>query len=99
MRKSKSLKINSDLSTLMNVGAATYQDLLLLEIKSINDLACACPDELYTRLQKITGRPHDPCVWDVFAAIINEARTGKKEPWWRWTKIRKQRQSTGTFCT
>ncbi|GAN29924.1 helix-hairpin-helix domain-containing protein [Legionella pneumophila] len=39
-----------------------------------------------------------PCVWDVFAAAINEARTGEKQPWWQWTKIRKKRQLEGTFC-
>jgi hypothetical protein len=99
MHKTKSPKINSELLTLMNVGTATCQDLRLLGIKSIHDLACACPDELYTRLQKITGHPHDPCVWDIFAAAINEARTGEKKRWWQWTKIRKQRQSEGTFCT
>ena len=92
MRKTKPSKIDSELLTLMNVGVATYHDLQLLGITSIKDLASACPDELYTRLQKITGHPHDPCVWDIFAAAINEARTGKKERWWKWTKIRKQRQ-------
>jgi hypothetical protein len=61
----------------MNVGPATYQDLQLLGIETINDLANACPDKLYTRLQKITDQPHDPCVWDIFAAAIHEARTGK----------------------
>ncbi len=44
------------------------------------------------RLQKITGQRHDPCVWDVFAAIIHEARTGIKQPWWEWTAVRKKRQ-------
>ncbi|HDV5789202.1 TPA: Mitomycin resistance protein mcrB, partial [Legionella pneumophila] len=50
------------------------------------------------RLQQITDQSHDPCVWDVFAAAINEARTGEKQPWWQWTKIRKKRQLEGTFC-
>ena len=82
----------------MNVGTATYKDLQLLEINSIQQLADACADELYIRLQRITGRAHDPCVWDVFAAAITEARTGKKQPWWELTKIRKKRQLEGTFC-
>jgi hypothetical protein len=83
MRKTKSPKINSELLTLMNVGTATCQDLYLLGITSINELANACADELYIRLQKITGKSHDPCVWDVFAAAINEAQTGEKERWWK----------------
>ena len=75
----------------MNVGKATYQDLMLLEINSIAELANADADELYARIQTLTGKKHDPCVWDVFAAIIHEARTGIKQPWWQWTAIRKQR--------
>ncbi|HAU1153281.1 TPA: Mitomycin resistance protein mcrB [Legionella pneumophila] len=86
------------LLSLMNVGEATYKDLQLLEINSIPQLAAACADELYLRLQQITGQSHDPCVWDVFAAAINEARTGQKQPWWEWTKIRKKKQLEETFC-
>lgn len=81
----------------MNVGVATYKDLQLLEINSVQNLANACPDELYARLQRVTDKPHDPCVWDIFAAAIHEARTGKKQSWWEWTKIRKERQAKGIF--
>jgi nucleotidyltransferase/DNA polymerase involved in DNA repair len=84
--------VASDLTQLMNVGPATYQDLTLLGVTSLAELAKADADELYARLQAITGKPHDPCVWDVFAAIIHEAKTGEKQPWWMFTKIRKQRQ-------
>ncbi|HAT1596441.1 TPA: Mitomycin resistance protein mcrB [Legionella pneumophila] len=97
MTKNK-FKATHPLLSLMNVGEATYKDLQLLEINSIQQLANACADELYLRLQQITGQSHDPCVWDVFAAAINEARTGQKQPWWEWTKIRKKRQLEGTFC-
>ena len=58
----------------------------------------ALHDELYLRLQNITKKSHDPCVWDIFAAIINEARSGQGASWWEWTKIRKKRQDEGTFC-
>ena len=98
MTKTKSANTKHELLSLMNVGAATLQDFQLLEIQSIAELANACPDELYIRLQILTGRPHDPCVWDVFASAISEAKTGKKQPWWEWTKVRKQRQSDGSFC-
>lgn len=92
MTKTKSCKTKSELLQLMNVGTATYKDLQLLGIKTTAELANKSADELYRKLQIITGKPQDPCVWDVFAAAINEARTGKKEPWWHWTKIRKKRQ-------
>lgn len=84
--------MQSELLTLKNVGPATYKDLCRLGIKSIKQLAKADPDKLYSRLQKLTNTKQDPCVWDVFAAIIHEAKTGEKQPWWEWTKVRKARQ-------
>ncbi len=83
------MKRTSELLTLMNVGPATLKDLHLLGITSITQLSKQNPDHLYEKLQKITGQKHDPCVWDVFAAIIHEAQTGEKTPWWEWSKIRK----------
>jgi len=83
----------NELLYLMNVGPATYKDLDVLGISSIQQLSKANPDELYSRLEAITGHPHDPCVWDVFAAIIHEARTGEKTPWWQWTALRKSREN------
>ena len=90
MAKKSSAK--NELLSLMNLGPATQKDLVLLGITTIADLAQANPDELYERLQKITGIKHDPCVWDVFAAIIHEANTGEKLPWWHWTPIRKAKK-------
>lgn len=81
----------NELFSLMNVGPATYKDLEILGITSIHQLSKEDPDELYARLQKLTGQRHDPCVWDVFAAIIHEAKTGEKTPWWQWTAIRKRK--------
>ena len=83
----------------MNVGKATLQDLHLLNIQTIEQLSKANPDELYTRLEAITKKHHDPCMWDVFAAIIHEARTGQKSPWWNWTAVRKQKQITHPLCS
>lgn len=64
--------------SLANVGPATFDDLQLLGITTLEQLAHANPDELYLRIQEITQVKQDPCVWDVFAAIIHEARTGEK---------------------
>ncbi|MBB71471.1 MAG: Mitomycin resistance protein mcrB [Legionellales bacterium] len=85
------------LSDLKNVGPATLKDFEILGINTVAELAEANPDELYQRLQDITGQPHDPCVWDVFAATIHEAQTGERQAWWEWTKIRKRRQAAGEF--
>lgn len=81
----------SELLTLNNVGPQTLADLQLLGIATIDELAECCPDELFQRLQAMTNDAHDPCVWDVFAAIIHEAKTGEKTSWWAWTKVRKAR--------
>lgn len=86
------------LLALANVGPATRADLALLGVHSVADLAGQDADELYLRLNRITGVRQDPCVWDVFAAAIHQARTGEAGPWWHWTPERKRRQAAGTFC-
>lgn len=82
-----------------NIGPATRKDLDRLSIATPTDLAGSDADELYLRLGTLTGERQDPCVWDVFAAIIHQARTGEPSPWWSWTAERKRRQAAGTFCT
>jgi len=81
--------MSKELLSLKNVGKATLGDLQLLGINNIDQLKKQNPDHLYAKLQMITGIKQDPCVWDVFAAIIHEAKTGEKLPWWHWSKIRK----------
>lgn len=87
-----------ELLSLMNIGPAMRADLALLDIENKAQLAKHEPDEMYIRLIKVTGKHQDPCVWDVFAAAIHEARTGEKQPWWHWTPERKQRQAENKFC-
>ncbi len=84
-------KAKHELFQLKNVGPATFKDLQLLGIQSITELKTQNPDHLYAEIQRITQTKHDPCVWDVFAAIIHEAKTGEKLPWWHWSPIRKKR--------
>jgi len=85
------------LRQLANVGPAIRRDLSLLGIDTVDQLASQNADELYLRLQVLTQSDQDPCVWDTFAAIIHEARTGERTPWWHWTPIRKERQKAGSF--
>lgn len=80
-----------------NVGPATRADLAVLGIKSVEQLAESHPDALYARLQIKTGVRHDPCVWDVFAAIIHQAKTGEARNWWAFTPTRKELQARGEF--
>lgn len=86
-----------ELSALANVGPATRADFAMLGIETVAALAVHEPDELYVRLNALKGVRQDPCVWDVFAATIHQARTGVAAPWWNWTAERKRRQTAGDF--
>lgn len=83
------------LSDLKNVGKATLADLHLLNIHTIEELASQDATALFHALEKRTQTRQDPCVWDVFAAIIHEAAGGKPTAWWEWTDKRKTLQKKG----
>lgn len=84
-----------NLKDLRNVGKATLRDLNILGIHSVEALVHKDPTQLFEQLEKLTGVRHDPCMWDVFAAIIHEAKTGEATSWWEWTAQRKILQKTG----
>ncbi|MCW5632829.1 MAG: mitomycin resistance protein [Rubrivivax sp.] len=85
------------LSGLRNIGPAMRADLALLGVDTLEQLAACEPDALYAALQARTGRRQDPCVWDVFAAVIHQARTGEALDWWAFTPVRKRLQAAGRF--
>jgi hypothetical protein len=74
---------------LRNLGPATRLDLARVCIAHARQLASKDPDELYLLLQAKTGRRHDPCVRDVFAALIHQVRTGEARNWWTFSQERK----------
>ena len=78
------------LSDLANVGPATLGDLHRLGVRTVPQLARRDAMALYRSLCRRTGQRHDPCVIDVFMAIIHQARGGTAMPWWKFTKERKQ---------
>ncbi|WP_041418972.1 helix-hairpin-helix domain-containing protein [Simkania negevensis] len=82
-------QIAKQLKDLQNVGKATLKDLEVLGIDTIELLAEQDPTFLFQELERRTQKQHDPCVWDVFAAIIHEAKTGTPTKWWEWTVKRK----------
>lgn len=84
-----------ELRDLKNVGKATLADLHLLGIDSVKQLASQDATELFHKIEQKSGKRHDPCVWDVFAAIIHEAKTGEPTVWWEWTAQRKALQKAG----
>ena len=78
------------LSDLANVGPATLGDLHQLGIRTVRQLARRDALALYRSLCRRTGKRHDPCVIDVFMAIVHQARGGKPMPWWKFTAERKR---------
>jgi hypothetical protein len=85
------MKPAQHLRDLRNVGKATLADFAILEIETVAQLAQCNPDHLFRDLQRRTGKRHDLCMWDVFAAAIHQARTGEAKNWWTFTAIRKAR--------
>ena len=87
MKKQK----KSELLKLKYLGPAMQKELELLDITTIQQLAISHPDQLFQKYYDLTGKKLHPCVWDVFAATIHEAKTGEQVPWWFFSKIRKSR--------
>lgn len=83
------------LGDLANVGPATLADLKLLGIRTVPQLARRDPMAMYRSLCRRTGVRHDPCVIDVFMAVVHQARGGKPTPWWKFTPRRKQLPNLG----
>ncbi len=77
------------LTDIPNVGKATAADLALLGIATPNELSGKSANSLYLALCAKTGRRHDPCVEDVFAAAIHFINSGERLPWWHFSAIRK----------
>lgn len=88
-------RAGTGLRSLMNVGPAVEAYLVDLGIHAIHELARQEADDLYRRLQRRIGKACDPCLHDTFSAIIHEARTGQKRPWFTFTPERKRREATG----
>lgn len=83
------LETDHELRSLCNVGPATLGDLLLLHINSIAQLATQEPEEMFMRLEKITGRKQNICMLDLFRAIVHEAQTGERRSWSYYSRLRR----------
>ena len=91
------MKDSRSLADLVSVGPAMLRDFDLLGIRSVPQLARANPEKLYERLCRVTGKPHDICCLDVFAAAVAQARNPRLPPercnWWYWSRQRKAKQA------
>src|SRR5437764_880101 len=80
----------SRLQEIPNVGPAMAGDLIRLGILRLEDAAGKDPDELYQALCAADGVRHDPCVRDVFAAVVAPADGEPAQPWWVFSRMRKE---------
>jgi predicted flap endonuclease-1-like 5' DNA nuclease len=94
-------EIEARLRAIPNVGPAIAGDLIRLGIAHLEDMAGRDPDAMCDALCDLDGRRHDPCLRDVFAAVVAYANGEEARPWWAFTPARKARdgQSTATNGT
>jgi len=78
------------LTDLPNIGSAMAGDLLLLGIRSPNQLVGLDPLKLYQSLCRKTGVRQDPCVLDTFISVIRFMDGDVPRPWWAYSEERKQ---------
>lgn len=78
------------LTDLPNVGKATAGDLVLLGIRTPEQLVGQCPMDLYRRLCRKTGQRQDPCVIDVLMSLTEFMNGAPPKPWWAYTEARKR---------
>ncbi len=79
------------LEDLPNIGRAIAADLRLIGIDRPQQLVGKNAFALYKILCGETGQRHDPCVLDVFMAVIHFMEGGEPLPWWSFTAERKKR--------
>jgi hypothetical protein len=77
------------LEELPNIGKAIAGDLRLIGVDSPKELIGKNPLELYVELCEKSGKRHDPCVIDVFMAVVRFMEGGDALPWWAFTEERK----------
>ena len=80
------------LQEIPNVGPKMAAGLIKLGVMSLEDAAGGDPDEMYYELCAIDAKRYDPCVRDVFAAVVSYADGGPARPWWEFTPERKARE-------
>jgi hypothetical protein len=81
------------LQEIPNVGPKMAAVLIKLGITRLQDAAGRDPDEMYHELCAIDAKRHDPCVRDIFAAVVSHAEGGTARPWWEFTPERKARDA------
>jgi hypothetical protein len=84
------------LEELPNIGKAIAADLRSIGIDQPQQLINKDAFALYDLLCAQTGTRHDPCVLDVFMAVIHFMNGGEPLPWWAFTAERKKKLASCT---
>jgi hypothetical protein len=79
-----------DLTALPNVGARTAEVLVQLGIARPQDLIGRDPVAMYREFCRLSGERQDPCVADVFIAVVRYMEGDEPKPWWTYTAERKR---------
>ena len=81
------------LRSLRSVGPAALEDLRLLGVTDICDLAGRAPQALYDELCRIKGQKIDICCLDVFNCAVAQAKNPElpadQRNWFWWSRQRK----------
>lgn len=80
----------SELTDLPNIEKAIAGDLRSIGIQNPQDLIGKDAYQLHQELCRVTGKQRDPCVIDVFLAVIDFMKGGDPIPWWKFTAERKK---------
>jgi Pathogenicity locus len=86
-------KAMARLREIPNVGPRMAEDLLKLGITRLEEATGRDPYEMYYELCAIDAKRHDPCVRDVFAAVVSYAEGEPARPWWEFTPERKAHEA------
>ena len=81
------------LGDLISIGPAMLRDFALLRIRSVAQLARQNPQNMYAKLNRLSGQRQDPCVLDTFCAAVAQAKNprlpAEQCEWWYWSRKRK----------
>jgi len=83
----------ASLREIPNVGPSLAQSLERAGIKRPSQLKGKDPYVLYVRLCERTGVRHDPCVLDTFISAVRYMEGGPVQPWWHFTRERRENQA------
>jgi hypothetical protein len=84
------------LQDLISIGPAMLRDFRIMGIRSVEELARHKPQQMYRKLERLTGQHQDICVLDTFEAAVAQAKNPQLAPekcqWWYWSRKRKSRK-------